>query len=76
MVGKTEIGLWNFMPSILRQGIFFAYPILLVISYVLFIVTIKIKWKLDFLANILFLLIGFLIVLFLVIYVTELVKHL
>jgi hypothetical protein len=74
--GKREVGLWDHMPSLFRQTMFLAYPILLATSYALFIVTIKIKSKLDFVPNILFLLNVLVIVLLLVIYVTELVKHL
>ena len=74
--GKTEVGLWDNFPNVFRQAMFVAYPILLVISYVLFIVTKKIKSKFDFVPNILFLLNGLSILLLLVIYVTELVKHL
>ena len=74
--GKTEVGLWDNFPSAFRQTMFLVYPILLVTSYVLFIVTRKIKSKFDFVSNILFLLNGLSIVLLLVIYVTELVKHL
>ena len=74
--GKTEVGLWDFMPSFLRQTMFLAYPILLVTSYVMFIITTKAKSKLDFIPNILFLLNGLMILLLSVIYVIELVKHL
>lgn len=74
--GKTESGIWDNMSSFFRQGLFWAYPILLITSYVLFILTIKIKSKLDFVLNILILLNGLAIVLMLAIYVTELVKHL
>jgi hypothetical protein len=74
--GKTEVGLWDNFPGIVRQTMFVAYPILLVTSYVLFIVTRKIKSKFDFVPNILFLLNGLSIVLLSVICITELVKHL
>jgi len=50
--------------------------ILLLTSYVLFIVTRKVKMKFDFIPNILFFLNGLFIVVLLVIYMTELVKHL
>ncbi len=76
MVDKTEKGLWDFLPSSLRQSVFIFYPILLLISYVLFIVSRKSKTKIDFLPNILFLLNGLVILILLIIWVTELLKHL
>jgi hypothetical protein len=75
-VDTTEVGLWDFMPGFLREAMFTAYPILLLTSYVLFIVTRKVKMKFDFIPNILFFLNGLFIVVLLVIYMTELVKHL
>lgn len=73
---KSEIGLLDNMPGFVRQTMFLSYPILFLTSYVLFIVTRKIKSKLDFIPNVLFLLNGLLIVLLFVIYVIEIVRHL
>jgi len=74
--GKYEVGLWDNMPSFFIKAMFLAYPILLVTSCVLFIVTKKIKSKLDFVPKILFLVNGLVVVVLLVIYVAELVKNL
>ena len=74
--GKKEVGLWDNLPGVFRQTMFLAYPILLLTSYVLFFVTRKIKSKFDFVPNFLFLINGLLIVFLLIIYITELVKHL
>ena len=64
------------MPGFLKEGMFIAYPILLLTSYVLFIVTRKVKMKFDFIPNILFFLNGLFIVVLLAIYMIELVKNL
>lgn len=74
--GKSEVGLWDNFPSALRKTMFLAYPILLLSSYVLFIVSRKKKSNFDFIPNILFLLNGLAVVLLLFIYVIELLKHL
>ena len=76
MVDKTEKGLWDFLPSSLRQSVFLFYPIILLTSYILFIVSRKSKTKIDFIPNILFLLNGLAIIILLVIWVTVLLKHL
>jgi p-aminobenzoyl-glutamate transporter AbgT len=74
--GKGEVGLWDSLPGFVREIVLLVYPIFLVTSYVLFIVTKTVKFKLDFIPNILFLLNGLAIVLLLIIYFTELFKHL
>jgi hypothetical protein len=74
--GKKEMGLWDNMPNGFRQTLLFAYVVLLVSSYVLFILTVKIKSKLDFIPNRLFLINGLVIMLLLVLYAIELLKHL
>ena len=74
--GKYEVGLWDNMPSFFITAMFLAYPILLLTSFLLFILTRKIKSKLGFVTKILFLVNGLVIVALLVIYLTNLVKNL
>lgn len=74
--GRQEVGLWDNMPSFIRQTMFLAYPTSLLTSYLMFIWTRKAKTKFDGVGNILFLINGLTVVLLLVIYLTELTKHL
>ena len=74
--GRTEIGLWDKMPGFVRLTMLLGYPICLLTSYVLFVWTVKTKTRVDFIANILFLLNGLAIILLLVIYLTKLTLNL
>ena len=74
--GRREVGLWDNMPSFIRQTMFLAYPISLLTSYIMFIWTRKAKTKFDVIGNILFLMNGLAVVLLLAIYLTQLTKHL
>lgn len=74
--GKAETGLWDRMPSFVRQAMFLGYPICLLTSYFMFVWTRKTKAKFDPIANILFLLNLLAIVMIVVIYLTKLTQNL
>jgi hypothetical protein len=74
--GRTEVGLWDNMPSFVRQVMFLGYPICILTSYILFIWTRKLKTRFDTIANILFLLNVLIIIFFVVVYFTKLIKNL
>ena len=74
--GKLEVDLWDNIPGLVRRTILIAYLIALLTSYILFIRGRKAKTRFDGIANVLYLLNGLAIVLFVVIYLTELVKNL
>jgi hypothetical protein len=74
--GRTEVGLWDNMPSFVRQTMLLGYPICILTSYILSIWTRKLKTRFDPIANILFLLNGLIIILLVVVYFTKLVKNL
>lgn len=76
MVDATEKGLWDFLPGFLIAGVFIAYPVLLVASYILFLFGRRVKTKYDLIPNILFPLNGLIVAILLVIYLGEEVKNL
>jgi hypothetical protein len=76
MVSKTEKGLWDFLPARFITIVFICYQILFLTSYILFVLSKKVKSKFDFISNILFLFNGLVIVFILVIYLTELSQNL
>ncbi len=61
--GKSETGLWDNLPALLRQAIFLSYPILLLMSLLFFIYYRKQKSPKDKLTITLFLLNGISIIL-------------
>lgn len=63
--GRKETGLFDFMPNSFREGMFIAYPVSLLLPFILFVFTRKVALKFDLIAKILFLLHGLAIVLLL-----------
>jgi len=76
MVRRTEMGMLDFLPSELIKVMFFAYPILFLTSYLLFILTKDVKNKFDSLANVLFLMNGLVVLIMLGTYINGLLKQL
>ena len=53
-VYKTEIGIVDNLPDMLKQVLLISYPFLLLLSFVFFLITKKLKWRTDFSMKILF----------------------
>lgn len=74
--GKNERGIFDGTFHFVRSTLIIAYPILLLLSYVLFISTIKLKSKFDFVPNILFITNAIVIAFLFAIYIIDLTKNL
>ena|SRR5437868_11401670 len=74
--GKKETGLWDNMPGFVREALFLAYPICLLVSFILFIWTLKVKTRFNAIATILFLINGLSLIILLVIYLKWLMQNL
>jgi len=74
-VAAAEGGLWDILPQHLRKVLFIAYPVLLLSSFVLFMVSKKEKTRVDSMIPVLFLLNGFVLLFLLVVYLTVLVRN-
>jgi hypothetical protein len=75
-VAAAEAGLWDILPQHLRKALFLAYPVLLLSSFVLFMVSKKEKTRVDFMIPVLFLLNGLVLLFLLVVYLTVLIRNL
>ena len=74
--GKFETGLLDGQPMFIRKVLFAVYPVLLLLSYILSLRAGKCKTPAVTIANILFLVNGVAVVIFFIIFLIELAKHL
>jgi hypothetical protein len=74
--GKRETGLWDNIPLFVREALFLGYPICLLVSFILFIGTLKVKTRFNAIATILFLMNGIRLIVLLVIYLKWLMQNL
>lgn len=75
-VGSTEAGLWYPAPILLRKVMLVIYPVLLLLSFILFRISKKEKTRFDFMIPALFLLNGMLLLFVLVVFLITHIKSL
>jgi hypothetical protein len=75
MVRQGETGLFEAVPGGLREGLLFAYLLLLLTSLVLFTLTRTVRNRYNTLANLLFLLNGFVVLVMVGLYLGDLFKN-
>ena len=75
MVRQAETGLSDALPGGLREGMLYAYLLLLLTSLILFTLTRSVKNRYNTLANLLFLVNGFVILVMVGLYLSDLLKN-
>jgi hypothetical protein len=76
MVRQAETGLSDALPGGLSEGMLYAYLLLLLASLVLFTLTRSVKNRYNTLANLLFLVNGFVVLVMIGLYLSDLLKNL